>query len=258
MSDIFVKKLAGAALMPLSVIMLLLVVGTVLLWFGRAHRTARMLVTSGLAALLAMSYGFPFERISAALEQGYPALHDARDVAGTRWVVVLGGGMRPDETLPLSSRLGEDMLYRLNEGIRLHRAIPGSRLIICGGPLLGSGSAAQAAYELARALGLSPESMEVEENARDTIEEAQRIRARIGNEPFILVTSALHMTRAMAIFQRAGTRPIAAPTQHRVSRGAGTHPGRFFPSAEKLALANAVGYELLGSAWLRLKAVFVQ
>ena len=46
----------------------------------------------------------------------------------------------------------------------------------------------------------------------DTSEEALHVARLMGSTPFLLVTSAYHMRRAMKLMQRAGAQPIAAPT----------------------------------------------
>src|SRR2546430_11935181 len=51
-----------------------------------------------------------------------------------------------------------DSLYRLVEGIRLHRQIPGSRLVITGGAIFESLSSARVIADLALALGVESEA----------------------------------------------------------------------------------------------------
>ena len=51
----------------------------------------------------------------------------------------------------------------------------------------------------------------------DTAEEASSVATLVGNSPFILVTSAYHMPRAVRLMQLAGARPNT-----RAHRSAGT------------------------------------
>ena len=249
MNELWLRKLAGAAVMPLSLVMLMLALGTLLLWANRTRAAGRWIVTATLVVLACLSYGFPFDRFARELETRYPSL--ARpESAGARWIVVLGAGVRSDEAFPLSSRLMDDSLYRLVEAVRLHRAIEGSRIIVCGGAVLNAVPSAYVVRDLARALGVSEHAIVVEDRPRDTSEEAKYVRERVGDTPVIVVTSALHMPRAMLAFEAQGVRAIAAPTQHRIATGPGSlHPGNFFPSIERLAVAQGTAYEMLGMAW---------
>jgi uncharacterized SAM-binding protein YcdF (DUF218 family) len=253
-TELWLKKALGATLMPLSLVVVLLATGILLLWWNRTRILGRWLATAALVVLLCLAYGFPFDRVARDLERAYPALARPESAAGTRWIIVLGGGLRDDELFPLSSRLAEDSLYRLVESIRLHRAIPGSRIIVSGGALLNTAASAYTVRDLARALGVSDDAIVVEDRPRDTREEALYVRQRIGDDSLIIVTSAMHMPRAMMIFEAAGLRPVAAPTMHRLVTGStSSHPGSFFPSAERIAVAQAAAYEVLGTWWASLR-----
>ena len=57
--------------------------------------------------------------------------------------------------------------------------------------------------------------------AKTTFEEAYYMKKRVGNKPFILVTSAYHMPRTIKLFQKAGLNPIAAPTDFNKNKESG-------------------------------------
>ena len=90
------KKLLTNSLMPLSLTMLLLVIGLLLLWFSRRQLLGKTLVTMGVMLLLALGYGWGFSPALKALEREYPPVADASNLAGLKWVVVLGGGTSSD------------------------------------------------------------------------------------------------------------------------------------------------------------------
>ncbi len=46
---------------------------------------------------------------------------------------------------------------------------------------------------------------------KDTEEEAAAVKQAIGDAPFLLVTSASHLPRAMIFFQQEGLNPLPAP-----------------------------------------------
>jgi len=77
----------------------------------------------------------------------------------------------------------------------------------------------------------------------------------VGPDPFLLVTSAAHMPRSMALFRKQGMNPIPAPTGHQVKerqRGE-ISPGSFFPGIGELEKAEMAVYEYLGLAWVKIR-----
>jgi len=75
----------------------------------------------------------------------------------------------------------------------------------------------------------------------------------VGNEKFILVTSASHMPRSMALFEKLDMQPIPAPTDYGVRKRQGVSPGMFFPSADNLRKAEKAFHEYLGLAWGKIR-----
>jgi len=205
-------------------------------------------VTAALLGILVLSYGVPFDVALGRLESRYPPVLDVASLQDVRWVVVLGGGQRWRPGIPVSSAPEPSSLYRITEGVRLHRGLPQSRLMFSGGPPDQTMSTARAGAQLAEALGVDRANIVIEERPMSTAEEARLARVTLGNAPFLLVTSAIHMPRAMMLFEREGLHPIPAPTEHH-NNG---RPG-LLPSPVRLADANAVAHELLGMAWARIR-----
>ncbi len=88
---------------------------------------------------------------------------------------------------------------------------------------------------------------------RDTQEEAKAAKELLGDEPFILVTSASHMTRSMNFFKNEGLTPIPAPTNHLASI---KHPNYTdFFSSDALVKSRIVFHEVLGMVWQKLKGI---
>jgi len=80
------------------------------------------------------------------------------------------------------------------------------------------------------------------------------IRDMVKEDQFLLVTSAVHMPRAMALFKKAGMNPVAAPAgffdrkeKRRLS------PEEFFPNAEALQKSDRAVHEYLGIVWAKLR-----
>jgi uncharacterized SAM-binding protein YcdF (DUF218 family) len=248
------KKLLAPFLMPVPVCLALLVAGLALLWFTKRQRAGKYLATAGALLLVLFGYGFASNRLLASLERQYPPVADAREAAGrVRWVVGLGGGSYSDRSLPEGARLTEASLARLVEGVRLQRQLPESRLLLSGGSVFGSEADADTMRALALGLGVEPAALVLDAVSPDTETQAEVVRARLGTEEFFLVTSASHMRRSVALFRKAGTNPIPAPTHFLVQENRGIGPGDFFPGSGNLRRAETVTYESLGLAWAKLR-----
>jgi uncharacterized SAM-binding protein YcdF (DUF218 family) len=256
----FAKKLVSAFLLPSSLSIGLILAGLLLFWLTRKVVLGRLLALGGFGLLLLASYHPVADALLAPLEGKYPPLFPrevldrALEQAGRRpgWIVVLGGGHVPDPRVPANAQLGESALFRLVEAIRLQREIPGARLLLSGG-LGGSLKHGDVMARVAEGLGLDQDDFVVDRTAWDTEQEASSLSRRIGQAPFLLVTSALHMPRAMALFQRAGVRPIAAPTHHCTLDVPGVSLSELFPSPDALANTDAGVHEYLGFLWSRLR-----
>ena len=250
----FFKKLIAPFLMPVPLCLTLLVAGLVLLWFTRRQRAGKYLATAGALLLVLFGYGFVSNRMLSSLERQYQPVADAREAAGrVRWVVVLGGGSSSDQSLPEGTRLSEASLARLVEGVRLQRQLPESRLLLSGGSVFGSDADANTMRTLAVGLGVDPASLVLDSASPDTETQAEAVRAQLGTEEFFLVTSASHMRRAVALFRKAGTNPIPAPTHFIVHEGRLLGPGDFFPSSGGLRRVETAAYEYLGLAWAKIR-----
>jgi uncharacterized SAM-binding protein YcdF (DUF218 family) len=251
-----VKKIVGPMLYPVPLVLAFLLLGLLSLWLRRGSRGGRLLVTLGTGLLIAFTWGpFP-DRVARWLEDRYPALRDAQDLTGVRWVVVLGAGHVSDPRLPVTSQLDDSALVRLVEGIRVHRMLAGSKLLLSGGGGADPVPNARVMGELARALGVDQRDMVLETVSRDTEEEAVEVLKIIGRERFVMVTSATHMPRSMMLFEAKGMRPIPAPAGHLAKERQGLGPGDFFPSAEGLRRVQRSSHEYMGMIWARVRGVY--
>ena len=154
------------------------------------------------------------------LEGRYPALLAPPSDEAVK-VVVLTGGEGWAEGRPITSDLSTSTGERLLEAVRVWRLLgEGLPLLFVGGVgTPGRPAEAPLVAQAARALGVPGELIEWEAASRNTYENALAIRDRVGTRPFVLVTSAFHMPRAMAVCRRVGLRPIPAPCGYRARGG---------------------------------------
>jgi uncharacterized SAM-binding protein YcdF (DUF218 family) len=182
------------------------------------------------------------------LEHKYSPLREGAALPAVDYVVVLGSGYAPHDEIPITAALDEDGLVRIVEGVRLVRRLGSARLVLSGGAPTGRAPPAQGYVQLARALGVPDGSLVVLDTALDTAQEARAIAARLGNAPFLLVTSAWHMPRAMLQMKHAGAKAIPAPTGQLTGRP--MKWGSWLPSAAGLGRSERALHEYMALAAL--------
>lgn len=223
----------------------------------RRNKMAIAGIALGLGVLLFFGYGIGTRQQLYALERQYSMLdlnalpEELRQQI--HFVVVLGSGHASDPEIAETAQISGASLYRLVEGIRLQRQLPRTKLVISGGINQDPRPNAVVVSHVAELLGIDPETMVIEESPRDTYEEAQLLRPLLGKEPFILVTSAAHMVRAMRLFTDAEMHPIAAPTDYILKTFSPLSGGSFLPSCSHLEISKRIIYEWLGTLWGYLK-----
>ncbi len=247
------KKIIASGLYPLSLSLEVLLLGLIFLWFTRRQRTGKAIVSLGFIMLVIFGYGVFSNDLLRPLEYKYPAIDSVEEVSDAKWVVVLGGGHVSDPRIPVTSQLSETPLVRLVEGIRIHRLIPESRLVLSGGSISDPVPEARIMAEVALAMGVDQKDIVLESLSQDTKDEAQLVQKIVGGDRFALVTSAAHMPRSMALFEKLGMRPIPAPTGHLLRESHVRGPIRIFPDLDNLRRAETAFHEYLGLAWAKIR-----
>jgi uncharacterized SAM-binding protein YcdF (DUF218 family) len=205
-----IKLAVDTFVAPLPLALIVGVAAAVCGWRGRRRWALALLIVT--AAIVFVGGMVPVgNAVLRPLEDSYPPLVVAR-LPEVRYVVVLGSGYSPRDDVPITAALDEEGLRRIVEGVILARRLSGAKLIVSGGASVGRAAPALGYARLAGDLGVPSSSIVVLDRARDTYEEAQAIVARVGSTPFILVTSAAHMPRAIWLMRHEGANPIAAPT----------------------------------------------
>lgn len=101
--------------------------------------------------------------------------------------------------------------------------------------------------DAACALGVPPERVTVQPVGRNTVEEIAAVASLVGTAPFLLVTSAAHMPRALAACRAQGLTPIPAPTDFQATEDDDVWtPGDLYPSGAALHQSERATYEYLG------------
>ena len=245
----------GPFFQPIPLCLSLLLLGLFFLIFTRKNKTGKVLVGVGTLVIAIFSYGGASNLLVKPLEHEYPPILSFEELKNIKWIVVLGGGSGVDPALPLSTYLSAASLVRLSEAIRIHNKLPETRLVFTGGSgFKGFTPVAEVMADMAVELGVGKDKIIIEPEAVDTGAHPSYVKQIIGRDKFILVTSALHMYRAVAYFKKHGMYPIAAPTDYISKQREGFGPGVFFPGADSLEEAGQAIHEYLGIVWAKLRS----
>jgi uncharacterized SAM-binding protein YcdF (DUF218 family) len=217
------------------------------LW-RRAHpgfvRVGLLLVFIGL---LVISTGFLPRYMSYQLESQYPVINQVDPTI--QWVVVLGGGQNQLEGMPENNLLTSASIKRLIEGVRLLGLLPQAQLVLSGGSYDAKQSEALLLGQLAKWFSIPENKVVLEYKSINTADQAREIVAIVHDHPFYLVTSAVHMPRAMVLFQKQGMHPIAAPTDFTYFWNLDSWEKRLIPNAYNLFYFSIAMHEILGRIW---------
>ncbi|MGX9740955.1 envelope biogenesis factor ElyC [Pseudocitrobacter corydidari] len=247
------KKYIGGMMLPLPLLLLLTGLGLFLVWFTRFQKTGKTAITLGWLLILLLSLQPVADGLLKPIEDKYPTWHGEQHA---EYIVVLGGGYTWNPAWAPSSNLINNSLPRLNEGIRLWQANPGSKMIFTGARALTNPvSTGEAGARVAESLGVPRSEIIVLDTPKDTEEEAAAVKAAIGDAPFLLVTSASHLPRAMIFFQHAGLNPLPAPANQLAIESPLNPWEKAIPSPVWLMHSDRVGYETLGRVWQWLKGI---
>jgi uncharacterized SAM-binding protein YcdF (DUF218 family) len=249
--DFFViKKIISALIMPLSLVLLLLIIGLIT-HHKRPKFSVKCLAASTLVLFLSC-FAPLADLLMKPLEHSYPAFTESKQKID--YIVMLGCYQVTDDSLPATSQLGACSLQRLVEGLRIYQQHPEAMLLMSGAAFSNSRSNAQTMKLAAISLGVAEHKILTEDFPKDTEQEAQLIAARIAGSHSVLITNADHMLRAMKYFQQYGAQPVAAPVYTWVKDNNLAKPWQYFvPTARKLEQTTTAWYEGLGLVvqWLK-------
>jgi len=243
------KKFISFFVEPFGIVFTLFVLGLIFLYINKAKK-AKIFFSLSLFFLVLFSYP-PFSNFLVTnLETQYPKYAYDQDI---QYIHVLGSGHNTDQTQPLSSHIGDAGTKRVLEGVIIHKQVANSKIIFTGFSGRTTTDNAVMNSKLALVLGVDKKDMIISGDAKDTRDEAEFTKTIVGAKPFVLVTSATHMPRAMMLFQEQGLNPIAAPTAYYKSEFLGYFRA---PTPMFFHISTVAMHEYIGMAWAKIKGVF--
>ena len=219
--------------------------------FRREWRTAfPVLLLAG--ALGALSVAPVADRLIGVLEERYaiPA-HPEGDV-----VILLGGGVSGKvQDLTGQGFPSDGMLSRVVTAARLQKRL-GVPVVVSGGKVFDHLDAeAPVVARVLEDLGVPAKKIVAEGNSRDTSENARNTKRILDEKGFrapLLVTSAYHMPRSVALFTKAGVAVTPVPAGFLTWKGKTYRWVDYLPSAGGLSQSTIALREYLGLVYCRI------
>ncbi len=200
-------KLLSLMLAPTALMIELALVG-LLLWRRSVVALAIGLLVACMLLPVATWAGRP-------LENRFPAV--VEPPAHVDGVILLGGAIDDLTSQDRQTATLNAAANRITTFATLARQYPNARLVLTGGSgALQQGDASEApwALEQLKELGLDPSRIMSEENSRTTWENAVEVNRLVRPRPdetWVLLTSAVHMPRAVGVFRAAGWHVLPWP-----------------------------------------------
>ena len=211
------SKILTQLVMPLSLCLLIVPIG--LLLRRRWPRLGLTMCVLGLGWLLLCSLPVPSSALARTLEQTWPQ-QAATELPDVDAIVVLGGGVSRN-TWGINLEAAADRVWF---AARLFKAGRAPLVVLSGGTLSELGMdwpEAPAMAGFLGDLGVPESAILLESESRTTHENAvftERLLRERGIRRILLVTSALHMPRALATFRKLDLEVIPAPTDSKPNR----------------------------------------
>lgn len=254
------KKILSIYINPISVTLELVFFGLVLISFASRRprkplgpRRARLrgvlgdfgvfLVMLGMLTLYLSSIDPVANGLTLHLEAQNPPLTETDGVPVVtqipEYLVVLAGGHLSVPGKPTLSRLSRVAFARVVGAVDLAGHFPGAKVIFTGHP-----DETAAMRAVAGRLGIPAERIMEETESRDTKDHPLYLKPILGDKPFLLITSAVHMPRAVSLFRKQGLQPTVAAVDFVIW----PTPGDYDPYRQGLLLPRVFNLELTATA----------
>jgi len=224
------KKTISVMIMPFSISLAILLVGLIVLYKNKI-RFSKIILTLGFTILLLFSYSPFANTLIGNLEKQYSKIEIMP--SNVKYILLLGG----------------DFKQRAWEVLRLYNQNKNLKIITSGYQSSYNEPEALRSANILIGLGIPKDNIIIHSKPKDTKEEAVEMKKFLDNEAFILVTAAHHMPRAMSLFKKQGTNPIASPSNE---------PDRVIdflsiPNVGALFTTHIAMHEYIGILWAKIR-----
>ena len=255
---ILLSKLLAFLIYPLGMFSLLLLVSVFLRLTG-SPKSARFLIFLSIILIFVTTSPQTANWLTSHLERQHKA-SPINQLPAVHTIVMLGGVLAP----PIGSRKTAELVAssdRMLHSSRLLKSGKAKQIYLSGGNVF-DGFLQRSESDYARTLlvewGVPMEKIAIGEASRTTYEnaiETKNYLTQLGliGEPILLVTSAIHMPRAVETFRAAGIKVIPAATDIQATPAARPEVFTWLPSAGALLGVTQAWHELVGLWYYRLR-----
>lgn len=237
-------KFIDRLVMPSVFILVFILAGIVLLKLKK-RKVGWIMLAGSILIYYLFSITPVADLIIVSLEKDFMPLNEKELIEYDTIIFLLGD--REGNVLRASE------VFRFNAAWNKYRDKDKSfRIIISGSDFLRPGkdeAENMKGYLIAR--GIPEEYVALEYLSTTTGEAAEEIKKWKLDRPFLLITSAYHMSRSIKIFRKIGLDPVAAPTDFKKERRYDILD--FFPSGVNLRKTEHAFHEYFGLIYYQIK-----
>ncbi|MEJ0076388.1 MAG: YdcF family protein [Alphaproteobacteria bacterium] len=251
-------KILGFFALPSNVLISLGILG-VLLMATRFKRAGWRLAVASLVLIAIAGLSPLGNALILPLEERFPAYDFSGDASrGAPYGIISLGGALDTVVSPARGEVAlNEAAERMTAVAELARRYPQARIVFSGGSgriIYDGVTEASLAARLFESFGIAKDRITLEDQSRDTLENASFTKALVQPRPgerWLLVTSAHHMPRSVALFRAAGFPVEAFPVDYR-TRGAIDLLRPFSPLSDGLRRTDTAMREWVGLVVYRL------
>ncbi len=245
MFTILIHRLLQSFLLPPLNSLIIILLGAL---FFKLHRTrGKIVFTLGCISLYLQATPYVAYHLNMLIA---PKPLIASEVKGSQAIVLLGGGVSNSaEEYNVNAISNPDTFVRIRYAAYLAKKNPSLPIFVSGGAIDTKDSEAslmkkalQLEFGVSNKIYLEPDSKTTNENAIYT----SRILQQYGFSKVILVTSASHMRRAKALFEKSGIIVVPAPTGFYSLGYYRLKVLWFIPTANAMSTTYSIIHELIG------------
>ena len=245
---------------PIVWVLLLLVVSILLLRSARKQPRLKVgwyLLVAGTSILFFLSLTPVSNTLVYSLESQYitPSVDDAGKLD---IIVILGGGIYTSDGLRKTPEASGATYSRLFNGVSIFKNSSAKVLVLSGAGNWGNESEAEVMKDLAVMLGVPGDKIVIETKSQNTMEQAIELAKLFPpseNKRIGIVTSALHMPRAVQAFQEKFPKENIVPFPvGYISSSAEFSLNSFVPTADAFMTSTDTIHEEIGMIWYRFSA----